>query len=193
MRRWCMPVISRHGISEWAAWVAVDILPAASPTISNDRMTAFWCSRLARKATSSSPSTNDRASRAASSISSKRAESRSGNSAIDRFDLVQDRPPPDEVPTFLNGLALDQVDGAPKQRLQRVLQIGEGRKIVSSGGRESHEEISVTAFGIETGAASSRTEDLEPRHAKAAAERRKSLAPAVDVGPHGFLPSLRNA
>ena len=102
-------------------------------------------------------------------------------------------PPADEIPTFFYGLALDKVNGAPKKSLQRLLQIGEGRKIVSSGRRKSDEEISVAALWIETGAARSRTEDLEPLNAKAAAERSQSIALAVNVGLHGFLPAVCNA
>src|ERR1700759_5122231 len=124
-----MPVISRHGISGWATWVAADTLFAASPIISNDRMAAFWCSRLARKPASLSPLTKDCASSAASNISRRRAESRPGNSAIDRFDLTQDRPPPDEIPALLDGLALDEVDGATKKFLHRVLQINKSGEI----------------------------------------------------------------
>jgi hypothetical protein len=58
--RWrllCRPRrFSRQAISGRAACVATEILPAASPRTSSDRMAAFWCSRLARNAGSSSPS-----------------------------------------------------------------------------------------------------------------------------------------
>ena len=54
----------------------------------------------------------------------------------------------DEIPTVFDGLSLDKVDERPRSLSTRP-SIGKGRKIVSSGGRESDEEISVAAFWIE--------------------------------------------
>src|SRR5580700_5469081 len=186
-----MPVISRQGILKWAACVAAETLPAASPIISNDRMTAFWCSRLARKAASSSPATKLCASRAASSMSRRSAASRAGNSAINGFGLFQDRPAADEIPAGFDRLPLDQIDGTPEKSLQRVFEIGECRKVVARGGLEGDEEVGVAAGGIEPGAARSRAEDLQPRHAKAAAERGQRVALCVNLGQHGALRSFR--
>ncbi len=73
---------------------------------------------------------------------------------------------------------------APKKPLQRVLQIGERRKVVAGGSREGDEEISIAAVGIETGAARRRAEHLQPRHAIAATERGKSITLFMDVGLH---------
>jgi hypothetical protein len=50
-----MPMISRQGISGCAARNAGETLPAASPITSSERITAFWCKRLARNAASSMP------------------------------------------------------------------------------------------------------------------------------------------
>src|SRR5215831_8928548 len=164
MRRWRMPVISRQGISGWETRVADETLPAASPRTSSDRMAAFWCNRLARKVASSSPSTKACASRAASSISRRSAASRSGNSAIDCFGLVKDRPTTDEIPARLDRLPLDEVDGASEKSFQGLLQIAEYRKIVPGGRLERNEEISIATVRIEVGAARSGAEDLQPRH-----------------------------
>jgi hypothetical protein len=37
-----------------------------------------------------------------------------GNSPIDGFGLFQDRPAAEEIPTCLDGLAFDEIDGRPK-------------------------------------------------------------------------------
>src|SRR5712691_10182838 len=129
--------------------MAAETLPAASPRTSSDRMVAFWCNRLARKAASSRPSTKPCASRAASSISRRSAASRSGNSAIDGFGFFQDRLAADEIPTSLDRLAFDEIDRASKKPFQRVLQIGERRKIVPGSRFERDEEINIAAIGIE--------------------------------------------
>lgn len=50
---------------------------------SSERMTAFWCRRLVRKAVSLRSLMKERASLAANSMSSRSAASRSGKSAID--------------------------------------------------------------------------------------------------------------
>src|SRR6266480_2291552 len=153
MSRWRMPVISRQGISGWAALIAAETLPAASPITSRERIVAFWCNRLARKAASSRPSINPCASRAASNISRRRAASRWGSSAIDRFGFFQDHPAADEIPARLDRLALDEIDRAPEKPLQPLLQISEGRKIVLGGRLEGDEEVSIAAVRVEPGVA----------------------------------------
>jgi hypothetical protein len=103
---------------------------------------------------------------------------------------VQDRAPADEIPARLDRLALDKIDAAAKKRLQRVLQIGEPRKVVSGGRLEGNEEVSIAAGRIETRVARCGAEDLQPRHSIPAADRRKSIALFVNVRVHDFLPSL---
>src|SRR6478672_3433774 len=98
------------------------------------------------------------------------AASRSGNSAIDGFSLFQDRAAADEIPARLDRLALDEIDRAPKKAFQRVLKIGECRKIVAGGRFEGDEEIGIALIRIETRVTRSRAEDLQPCHAIAAAE-----------------------
>jgi hypothetical protein len=47
-------------------------------------------------------------------MSRRSAASRSGNSAIDGFGLLQDRPAADEIPARLDRLAFNQIDGRPR-------------------------------------------------------------------------------
>src|SRR5215831_5052620 len=192
MRRWRMPVISRQGISGWETRVAAETLPAASPRTSSDRMAAFWCNRLARKAASSTPSTKPCASRAASSISRRSAASRSGISAIEGFGLFKDCPTTDEIPAPLDHLPLDEVDRASEKSFQGLLQVGECCKIVPGCRLEGNEEISIASAAIEIGAPRSGAEDLQPRHTVAAARRGKSIALFVNVRLHRFLLAPRN-
>src|ERR1700722_8179568 len=126
MSRCRVAIISRHGISWWAAFNDAETLPAASPMISSDRTTAFWCNGLARNAVASSPLTKDSASPAASFMSSRRAASRPSGSAIDHLGFGQDMAAPDIVSAGLDRLALGQIDRAAKQRLQIL---GEAEKL----------------------------------------------------------------
>src|ERR1700719_1226982 len=149
MGRWRRPVISRQGMAGCAARNADETLPAASPITSSARITALWCSRLARNAASSMPATKPRASLAASSTSSSSAASRSAGLPIDRLRLFQNPAAADEIAAGLDGFALDQIDGAADERLQRLLEIHEGGEIVAGVGSKRHQEIDVTAGGVE--------------------------------------------
>jgi hypothetical protein len=161
--------------------------------ISSDRMVAFWCRRLARKADSSSPSIKLCASRAASSISRRSAASRSDNSAIDGFGFSKNGPAPDEIPAPFNNLPFDKVDRAFEKFFQALLQVHERGKIIPGGRRKGDEEIRIAAIGIKPGAPSCRAEDLKPTHPIAAAERSKSVALLFNFGQHGLLPIFEQA
>src|SRR5579883_1149144 len=186
MRRWRMPVISRHGISGWPACVAIETLPAASPITSSARIAAFWCNRLVRNAAWLSPSTKLCASRAASSISSRSAASRSGGLAINRLGLPQNAATTNEIAAGFDRFALDEVHRATEKFLQRVLEIGKSRQVVPGSGRERDEEIGVAMRGLEAGAACRGTENLQPRDAVPAAECGDGVALFGDVSVHGL-------
>src|SRR3984893_10878241 len=149
MSRWRRPVMSRQGIAGCVARIAGETLPAASPMTSSARITALWCSRLARNAASSMPATKPRASLAASSMSSSSAASRSAGLPIDRLRLFQNPAAADEIAAGLGGFALEQRDGDDGERLQRILEIHEGGEIVAGVGCKRHQEIDVTASGVE--------------------------------------------
>src|SRR5215467_6736892 len=131
MSRWRMPMISRQGLSGCAARNAGETLPAASPITSSERITAFWCKRLARNAASSMPATKPWASFAASSMSSNNAASRSPGSAIDRLGFFENSAAANEIAAGLDSFALDEVDGAAEERLQCFLEIEEGGETVA--------------------------------------------------------------
>src|SRR5258706_14964885 len=149
MSRWRRPVTSRQGIAGCAARNTGETLPAASPITSSARITAFWCSRLARKAASSMPATKPRASFAASSMSSSSAACRSAGLPIDRLGLFQNPAAADEIAAGFDGLPLDEIDRAAEERLQRRLEIHEGGEIVAGVGCDRHQEIDVAAGGVE--------------------------------------------
>ena len=66
-----MPTMARHGISAWAAANDALTREAASPTVSTALITASCAMRLPLKSWSESDETKPRASRAASSMSSR--------------------------------------------------------------------------------------------------------------------------
>src|SRR5260370_23796843 len=141
--------MSRKGMAGCAAGNVGETLPAASPITSSARITALWCSRLARNAASSMPATKPRASLAASSMSSSSAASRSAGLPIDRLGLFQNPAAADEIAAGLDGLPLDEIDGAAEKRLQRLLEIHQGGEIVAGVGCERHQKIDVAAGGVE--------------------------------------------
>jgi hypothetical protein len=80
-----------------------------------------------------------------------------------------------EISTCLHCLALDQVDVAPKKPFQLVLQINDGRKILSGGRLEGDQEIGITVVGIKANAARCGAKNLEPRYAVAAGARHRAF------------------
>src|ERR1051326_5632533 len=117
-------------------------------------------------------------------MSSSDAASRAGNSAIDRFGLVEDRAAADEIAARFDRLALDQIDRAAEELFERVLQIGETGEGVARRRLEGDEEIGVAAVAIEVAAAGRGAEDFQPRDAVAPAQLGEGLAFFGDVGLH---------
>jgi|GEM_PF-6105132 len=54
-----------------------------------------------------------------------------------------------------------------RRSVSNLLEIGEGREIVASLGRESHEEVRVAARQVEIGTSHGRAKYLQPRHVTA--------------------------
>src|SRR5579883_2388255 len=146
-------------------------------------MTAFWCSRLTRKAASSRSSTNSRASRAESSMSSSSPASRIGRSAIDCLSLLQNGAAANVIAAFLDRGPLHKIDRAPQQIFESLFEVEIGRD-AARGRVELDQEIRVAPCRIEVVAAGSRAEYFEPRDAMTAAQRAQLPAPSFDFGVH---------
>src|ERR1043166_3805580 len=80
------------------------------------------------------------------------------------------------IPAVFDRCALDEIDRAPEEPLQRVLQIGKGGEVVDCRGLERDEEIGVAAVTVEVAAPGRGAEDFQPLDAVAPADLGKSLA-----------------
>ena len=123
------------------------------------------------------------ASVAASGISSSRGSSRDK----DRLRFLKNASAAKIVAALLDSDPVDQVDRSLQNLLQRIPDLKEFGRAWLGIWLKFDEKVCVAALGVKVLTSGGRTEDVQSRNTKAAAQLGKGLSLAADGGVHGRI------